>query len=257
MENKVFYRVHHEFFAGGDVISGFTDEKMASEFCERIGCGYPEKIEIRESLPEKFPFFVFFRAGEAEEARVAFHYADEAKYHTFKMYNPARITVCLEARDIEEAKTLAKSELIEYLKDSNHQIMFYESYSMLTGKIYDSGDEMRRWQPIELIEPMRRQTLAALLGNEYDEYFAAVELTLNYFVRPDDNDYTNAIIITLSDNLNHSEITTHAVTSNKVSICASDYSRFIKIAAKLGFCIIDEKEKSTDNDNLNFKIARM
>ena len=244
------YIVRHEWFHGAEVNKAFTDENLAKELCERIGCGSPEVMEVSYRIPETFNFNVIFEGFKKPYVRFWGREPEEA----ILISNPAHVSVNVNAKSISEAGELARKKAIEFIK--NTEDLFLNRTYFFNGEIYHKDREYERLVP--LISDMRQQCIATLERNQMEAHKASIRAVLNFWASPksedslyyfkfnekekeveDDIEY---VVEVGEDYIEDLPAITISATSNEITIPVSEKALFLEIAKEVGFQIVTETD---------------
>ena len=241
------YIVKHEWFHGAEVNKAFTDENLAKELCERIGCGSPTVVDISYRLPETFNFNVIFEGFKKPYVRFWGREPEEA----ILISNPAHVSVNVNAKSISEAGEMARKKAIEFIK--NTEDLFLNRTYFFNGEIYHKDRECERLIP--LIPDMRQQCIATLERNQMEAHKASMRAVLNFWASPKSEDglyyfkYDKAEVeetfgecVAEEDYIPELPAISIGVTSNDITIPVSEKMLFIEIAKEVGFQIVRESE---------------
>ena len=240
MEQKKIFIVDHESIRGPEIHKAFLDESLAKKFTETIGCGGIRELEILDTIPDSFMFFVMFDNGEVLDSGL---WTNDKLRNCIAVYTPTRISIIVDAPDKASAVDIARKRAVDFIRSASTLNMDV-TYSLSDGSVTLNSDLKT---PMPMIKSMRDQAIALLEGRTEDALIHSVETVLLFWASPSSiNHLYRFDVVEGSEDDKRLDITIPAGTSKRnIEIRRADKDEFLSIAERLGF-----EQVESNNPNL-------
>lgn len=242
---KKIFIVDYESIRGVEIHRGFFDETLAQKFTEAINCGNIREVEICESIPDKFMFYVMFESGEVLESGL---WSNANLNDCINIVTPVRVSVIIEEASVKEAEKTARQKAINFIKGRKDGLMMDVTYRMSDGTVVQPSSYPTQ---MPMIPQMREQALALLEGRLDDALIHSVETVLLFWASPSSEDGIYRFKMCDKPEQSRLSMSIPAVrtSSSKIELRRQDKDEFLEIAKNLGF----EQVESTHPDVLCLK----